>query len=874
MDENKDYNVISDTNESNKKQELKRKAKIKKIAIISSISVAFLGVVGTTATVLVKGLEPNKVEYECEGVDENWLQSHPFSKDGLADSYSKFSGLKLTTPNMPGYNFLFWHVKGDNKPLDLEKYSTKLFGENKIVLVAKFEPIVYQIRLNLNNGKLVGLNNNQYQGHTYVFEEANPNSATTTYICTDKPFSLPKCEREGYDFIDNEWKLVDSKNLLNTVTPSMALSNFDVEADFSLHPYAILYKFEGQGVSEFESEIISNNVHGFDYEQSVPFTEAYLDGYTFEGWFDSNGNQITVIKQHTVPENDVFNVVGKFKPIEYKITYSDKSKSNLESFPKSYKKCSEDIKIPSISPAGYVFHGWISSEVTTLEYTSVIKHGSTGNITLTADLDLIQYKVTFVTNGVADDFKSDFNLKSKQMPFNVESSSFALPVATCNGYNFINFTDEDGNVITEIPTGSVGNKVITANFEPIVYKIKRSYKLIDSGSEITDEQEYTIETAEFTLPVLESSEKTFVGWYEESASRMYGPTDKFGRGKTGDHTLKAIWKLNGEGTEDNPYQIFNANQLEEIDDMTAYYKLMNDITVTSTSTDIWVPVGSNGNQFNGKFDGNNKTISMVISSKAKENENYLNYFGLFGYVCSNAKLHDFKLVGSVGSSEERYPVNIFGSVAAYCCGTIENVNQNLSIYLTNNSEEASILRVGGLVGIGQTLSIKSCVVGLNEQSVLNVDGSLVDTVKCGGVVGETTGGIISNTIVNINVISKAMNNSYAGGFIGSRDADLPTNIESTTEPTSLSPFAGQVSSSVTSSTGGVGMVRFEGGKKALIGQPYYEGLKASAATYKIGNYYYCIVTDEDGLYGMCWAEYTGGTPAFDYSNPINMIQFN
>ena len=80
------------------------------------------------------------------------------------------------------------------------------------------------------------------------------------------------------------------------------------------------------------------------------------------------------------------------------------------------------------------------------------------------------------------------------------------------------------------------------------------------------------------------------------------------------------------------YQITNADQLFEIrNDMSAYYKMMNDIDLTDwireeSPTQGWTPIGNETTPFTGSFDGDNYSIKGLIVNRPNAS-----HVGIFGY---------------------------------------------------------------------------------------------------------------------------------------------------------------------------------------------------------------------------------------------------
>jgi uncharacterized repeat protein (TIGR02543 family) len=82
--------------------------------------------------------------------------------------------------------------------------------------------------------------------------------------------------------------------------------------------------------------------------------------------------------------------------------------------------------------------------------------------------------------------------------------------------------------------------------------------------------------------------------------------------------------LYGQGTEDNPYLIFNESDLNQMRyDLEAFYKLQDDITLTNE----WVPIGTEEMPFKGGLDGDGHSINNLTINSDNNTP-----VGFFGYV--------------------------------------------------------------------------------------------------------------------------------------------------------------------------------------------------------------------------------------------------
>ena len=210
-----------------------------------------------------------------------------------------------------------------------------------------------------------------------------------------------------------------------------------------------------------------------------------------------------------------------------------------------------------------------------------------------------------------------------------------------------------------------------------------------------------------------------------------------------------------EGTAENPYKIYTAEDLNNVRaDMNAHYLLMNDIDI-STSYPNWTPLGkaSQGNNsftaFNGVFDGNGYTISGI-------NINYTGgYVGLFAVVGGYVKNLGLKgdVVNTSGTATGLL-TGYLGQAEAFA-NTIENCYAEGSVKLT--SSHASDGHAGLLVG-NQTKTytvIRNCY----------AKGSVSNTKAfTGGIAGRqmNLGAVLENCYAEVDLEGETL----VGGIVG------------------------------------------------------------------------------------------------------------
>ena len=246
----------------------------------------------------------------------------------------------------------------------------------------------------------------------------------------------------------------------------------------------------------------------------------------------------------------------------------------------------------------------------------------------------------------------------------------------------------------------------------------------------------------------------------------------------------------GEGTEQNPYLIQNADDLwalanftkgKSFTDTNTYFKLTADIDV---SAENWLPICSsaetgwvsvkngNVNSFNGNFDGNGKTITFVGNYTGDTWAK-----GLFG--CVGGYVHDLTIRGSITTEKGKV-----GSLAAMAItgAKIENITSYVDITAQNN-------QVGGIIGYIEsdgvvlencknygTIVARELVGGILGGGYKNTvftncenHGNVTATnARAGGITGEKFAAMTATNCVNTGTIT-------AGGSVATSDSGSASN---------------------------------------------------------------------------------------------------
>ena len=191
----------------------------------------------------------------------------------------------------------------------------------------------------------------------------------------------------------------------------------------------------------------------------------------------------------------------------------------MENAPETFA-ADETVVLPTPTREGYEFDGW---KMGGKRITSIAK-GTKKNVTVTAVWKPVKYSLVYDSNGGSE-------VKNKATY--TSSMSFKLRSPKRKGYKFIAWIDTEGETYKRIAKGTFGNKVLTAEWEPIEYKIK--FKL--NKGEVDDAPDaYTIEDS-VELPIPYRDGYTFKGW--KSGGKYY---DSIDAGTTGNKTFTAVWQ--------------------------------------------------------------------------------------------------------------------------------------------------------------------------------------------------------------------------------------------------------------------------------------------------------------------------------------------
>lgn len=502
------------------------------------------------------------------------------------DSY--IAGSKLTELEHDGMTFLGWYI-GNTK---IEPDSYKITHE--VTLTAKWELTVYPVEYELNGGK--NASDNPYS-YTIEYSEITLKNPSKDGYKFAGWYSTQECNGEAVTAVAGgkigavklyakwfveEYKIEYELNGGTNSTENPAKYNIESDITFA-EPIQTGYKFAGWYESEdFSSERVETIEKGtswrniklyakweiinykIDYElyggqnnSSNPATytmntpvhslaEPQNNGYNFKGWYlndDFSGIAVTTVAGGGTGEIKLY---AKWEPVEYTITYELNGGTNDSDNPSKYTIESPAITFAEPSRTGYKFMGWYGTSNYSGSEITGISSGSTDNVELFAEWQLISYSVEYTLNGGTIYSANPAN-------YTIESASVTLNTPVKTGYDFKGwFTNASfsGTAVETLGGGETGIKHFYAKWDLLQYNIE--YELNGGTNSASNPSEYTIESPTITFAAPTRTGYDFMGWYT-SSDFSGNKVTSLPAESTGNITLYARWKNTGLSVTVAPY---------------------------------------------------------------------------------------------------------------------------------------------------------------------------------------------------------------------------------------------------------------------------------------------------------------------------------
>lgn len=255
-------------------------------------------------------------------------------------------------------------------------------------------------------------------------------------------------------------------------------------------------------------------------------------GYSFQGWSTKNNGVAEFqdkaeLKNLSSKNGDNITLYAVWEIKSYQITFLDYDKSIIQQDKLEYN--SKIILPENPTRKGYTFKNW-DKELSTVKE----------NLTINALYDIDSYDISYKLNdGILDEAPTNYN---------VESEDIIIPSPKKDGYSFIGWTTPDNKepkIDYKIPTGSIGDKELTANYESITYYI--SYNSSEGQGEMKKQEFAYNQTSKLNKNQFTKEGYTFIGWSTSiDGDVMYNDESEISNLSSKDKdviTLYAKWEI-------------------------------------------------------------------------------------------------------------------------------------------------------------------------------------------------------------------------------------------------------------------------------------------------------------------------------------------
>ena len=397
----------------------------------------------------------------------------------------------LKTPTKEGFEFVGW--TGSNGETASKEVTIVQGSTGDLSYTANWiTNVTYTITL-----ENINLDYVTYDGKDYPVEGNNETSITINYD-GDDTVEIKEPTRIGHTF--NGWYDEDNNPMGKSFTLEAGTIGDKVySASWKAIKYTITYNGL-EGATNHQS-----NVNEY-YITDTPIT-LYAPSkphYDFGGWKVANNSTVTSIAKGTTGN---ITLTATWAEKTYSIKYENLLNAtfeNGETNPTSYKITTKNLSLYNPARVGYDFTGWTSEQLTYDSNTKLftIKQESYGKeIVIKANWEAITYNITYElgTNGV--------NNGNNPNSYTIESS-FTLQTPTRSGYTFVRW-EKDGNAVTGISAGNIGEVTFTAIWTANPYNIEY---VLNGGTNAENTPTIYTPDEDTVIPNPTKNGYTFEGW--------------------------------------------------------------------------------------------------------------------------------------------------------------------------------------------------------------------------------------------------------------------------------------------------------------------------------------------------------------------------
>ncbi len=417
---------------------------------------------------------------------------------------------ELLPASKAGYTFLGWNTQKDGSG----EYVSRLYNvDETLYLYAIFEPKTYVVRY-------------IFEGN-YEGDATNPNMVEFGERVTLLPVALYGHEFVGwYDAEEggNPVTVIEASNILTITT---LYARF-VPLEFQLHLDA--------GDGTFVSGGGTQQTLTVRFDERVDLPDCSLLGHDFLGWNDRADGSGEYYQTFTGTEGDQ-TLYAVYAAREYLIRYEYEGTYESGKVNPNYITYGETVTLYPVYRTGYTFAGWYDAKAGGTRVEVIDEHNIGSVSVLYARFVPLEFAITLDAGGGT--FTSPDGEASVYTYLLQYGTTLDLPTCSREGYAFLGWLDEDGNLVEQITSVNLADMSLTASWMQTGVEYRIEYVLDGGAMEGNPDTALSDVTVSLNEPVREGY--LFLGWYD-NPNGVGEPYLSTPFGRTEDLTLYALWQ--------------------------------------------------------------------------------------------------------------------------------------------------------------------------------------------------------------------------------------------------------------------------------------------------------------------------------------------
>lgn len=279
-----------------------------------------------------------------------------------------------------------------------------------------------------------------------------PEGAITEFHKKTETFALPtNLTRTGYNF--KGWlNKKEASGPIYTQVKKGTDQDLEFVASWTPKQYTAKFYLTEDAATSFEQK-----TYTIESDDIFPNIEGKREHYQFTGEWKYKGSILNSLP-YPDDEKTSIDIYAVWQPVVYQISFDVQTSEATTPSSTDYSVETDGLALPkNLKRNGYAFKGWYKDKDCTQSFGTTIPKGTSGNFTLYAKWDPIQYTIEYNTYS---------DVKVPSSTYTIEQE-IALPVPQRDAYSFVGWYESDrleGDAIMTIAKETTGNKKLYAKW--------------------------------------------------------------------------------------------------------------------------------------------------------------------------------------------------------------------------------------------------------------------------------------------------------------------------------------------------------------------------------------------------------------------------